>query len=146
MCANEKKMVNRKIERDLLDFLERGSREALLISGARQVGKTFIVREFGRKNFKHYIEINFVKNPKAKALFADTVTEDEFFTLLTAFTSEPIVSGETLIFFDEVQEYPDVLTWVKALVDDGRFKYALSGSLLGLELKDVRSVPVGYMY
>ena len=138
-------MINRKIERDLLGFLERGSREALLISGARQVGKTFIVREFGRKNFKHYIEINFVKNPKARTLFADTVTEDEFFTLLTAFTSEPIVSGETLIFFDEVQECPEIVTFIKFLVDDGRCRYILSGSLLGIELKDVRSAPVGYL-
>lgn len=138
-------MINRKVERDLRNFIERSSKEALLISGARQVGKTFIVREFGRQYFKHYVEINFVKNPKAKTLFADTVAEDEFFTLLTAFTSEPIVPGETLIFFDEVQECPEIVTFIKFLVDDGRCRYILSGSLLGIELKDVRSAPVGYL-
>lgn len=141
----ELKMIRRKVERDLHNFLERGSKEALLISGARQVGKTFIVREFGRQNFKHYIEVNFVKNPKAKALFGDTVTEDEFFTLLTAFTSEPIVSGETLVFFDEIQECPELVAFIKFLVDDGRCRYILSGSLLGIELKNVRSAPVGYL-
>lgn len=138
-------MIKRKIEQDLHEFIKRGAKEALLISGARQVGKTFIVREFGKRNFKHYIEINFVKNPKAKTLFADTVTEDEFFTLLTAFTTEPIVPGETLVFFDEVQECPEVVTFIKFLVDDGRCRYILSGSLLGIELNDVRSAPVGYL-
>lgn len=138
-------MINRRIEEDLRDFLIRGSKEALLISGARQVGKTFIVREFGRRNFKHYVEINFLKNPRAKTLFGDTGSEDEFFTLLTAFTPEPIVSGETLVFFDEIQECPEVVTFIKFLVDDGRCRYILSGSLLGIELKDVRSAPVGYL-
>ena len=138
-------MIRRRIEQELDDFWTRNAKEALLVSGARQVGKTFIVREFARRRFKHFVEINFVKNPKAKALFADTVSEDEFFTLLTALTPEPVVPGETLVFFDEVQACPEAVTFVKFLVDDGRCRYVLSGSLLGIELKDVRSAPVGYL-
>jgi len=138
-------VLGRKVEQELIDFLKRDAKEALLISGARQVGKTYIVRDFGHKYFKHFIEINFIKNPKAKALFQDTVSEDEFFTLLTTVTEELIVPGETLIFFDEVQECPEVVTFIKFLVDDGRCRYILSGSLLGIELNDVRSAPVGYL-
>ena len=138
-------MIRRRIEQELDDFWTRNAKEALLVSGARQVGKTFIVREFARRRFKHFVEINFVKNPRAKALFADTVSEDEFFTLLTTLTPEPIVPGETLVFFDEVQACPEAVTFIKFLVDDGRCRYVLSGSLLGIELKDVRSAPVGYL-
>ena len=138
-------MIARKITKELTAFFERKGKEALLVSGARQVGKTFIIREFAREHYAHFVEINFIKNPKAKTLFAETTSEDEFFTLLSMFTRTALVPGETLIFFDEVQACPEVVTFIKFLVDDGRFQYVLSGSLLGVELKDVRSAPVGYL-
>ena len=69
----------------------------------------------------------------------------ELLLRISAYSRVPLVRSKTLIFFDEVQECPDVMTWVKALVDEGSYIYALSGSLLGVELKDIRSVPVGYM-
>lgn len=138
-------MIHRKIEAELQAFLSRQGKEALLVSGARQVGKTFIIRDFANKNYKHVVEINFIKNPKAKLLFAPSTNEEEFFTLLSTLTSVPLVRGETLIFFDEVQACPEAMTFIKFLVDDGRFHYILSGSLLGIELKNIRSVPVGYL-
>ncbi len=138
-------MLNRKIEAELKAFLSRDGKEALLVSGARQVGKTFIIRDFARRHYKNVVEINFIKNPKAKSLFEGAVNEDEFFAVLSTLTSVPLKRGETLIFFDEVQDCPEVMTFIKFLVDDGRFHYILSGSLLGIELKNIRSVPVGYL-
>ena len=138
-------MLLRKIERELEALFKCNDRYALLISGARQVGKTFIIRETAKRHFKNIIEINFIKNPKAKNLFTDTTSEKDFFILLSAIADKPLVPGETLIFFDEVQKCKEVVTFIKFLVDDGRFKYVLSGSLLGIELNDLRSAPVGYL-
>ncbi len=138
-------MIRRKIEAELDAFLSRNGKEALLISGARQVGKTFSIREFARRHYSNFVEINFIKNPKAKALFAATTSEREFFTILSTLTDVPLVPHETLVFLDEVQVCPEAVTFIKFLVDDGQFHYILSGSLLGIELKGVRSVPVGYL-
>lgn len=138
-------MINRKIEAELKAFLSRQGKEALLVSGARQVGKTFIIRDFAQKHYKHVVEINFIKTPKAKLLFEGATNEDEFFAMLSTLTSVPLKPGETLIFFDEVQACPEIMTFIKFLVDDGRYHYILSGSLLGIELKNIRSVPVGYL-
>ncbi len=138
-------MLKRKIEAELEAFYASDERTALLLTGARQVGKTFVVRETAKRRFRHVVEINFIKNPKAKLLFADTTGEKDFFVLLSAMVGTPLVPGETLVFFDEVQECREVVTFIKFLVDDGRFRYVLSGSLLGIELNDLRSAPVGYL-
>lgn len=138
-------MIHRKIESELDAFLSRNGKEALLVSGARQVGKTFIIREFARRHYANFVEINFIKNPDAKALFAATTSEHEFFALLSTVTDVPLVPHKTLIFFDEVQACPEAVTFIKFLVDNGQFHYILSGSLLGVELKDIRSAPVGYL-
>lgn len=138
-------MISRKIWNELQNFRSKNGKEALLLDGARQVGKTYIVRRFAEQHYKNFIELNFIKNPAAKMLFEGVWDEKEFFVKLSALTSQPLVSGETLVFFDEVQDCPEVVTYIKFLVDDGRFHYILSGSLLGIELKDVRSAPVGYL-
>lgn len=138
-------MIKRKIESELESWHRLRSKEAVLIDGARQVGKTFIVREFARRHFKHLVELNFVKDKKLKKIFENVDSESEVWTRLSAVAGEKMVAGETLVFFDEVQECPEVVTYIKFLVDDGRFRYVLSGSLLGVELKDVRSAPVGYL-
>ena len=138
-------MISRKIWKELQDFHSKDGKEALLVDGARQVGKTYIVRQFAKQYYKNFIELNFIKNPAAKTLFEGVWDEKEFFVKLSALTSQPLVSGETLVFFDEVQDCPEVVTYIKFLVDDGRFHYVLSGSLLGIELKNVRSAPVGYL-
>lgn len=136
-------MLKRKID-DYIRHYYDTSRNALLIAGARQVGKTFSIRNFG-KSFKSFIEINFVENPGAVKVFKEAKSSADVLLRLSAITTIPLIKGETLIFFDEVQECPEVVTFIKFLVDEGSYRYILSGSLLGVELKDLRSEPVGYM-
>jgi predicted AAA+ superfamily ATPase len=138
-------MLWRKVENELAEFKSAKPKTALLLTGARQVGKTFIVREFAGKNYKDFLEINFIRQPAAKSLFENLQGEADFFLRLSAFTDRILEPGNTLIFFDEVQECPEVVTYIKFLVDDGRYQYILTGSLLGVELKDLRSAPVGYL-
>ena len=136
-------MLKRKIDSYIRNYYET-NRNALLITGARQIGKTFSIREFG-KTFKSFIEINFVENPEAVEVFKGAKNSSEILLRLSALTSKPLIKGETLIFFDEVQKCPEIVTSIKFLVDEGSYRYILSGSLLGVELKDLRSEPVGYM-
>ena len=138
-------MLKRKIDAELESFFADSSKVALLVTGARQVGKTFSIREFARRRFSCLVEINFIKMPSAKAIFTEGMTMDDFIVRLSALAESPMPPGETLVFFDEVQECPEIVTYIKFLVDDGRFRYALSGSLLGVELKNLRSAPVGYL-
>ncbi len=136
-------MLKRKIDKYIKGYYET-TRNALLITGARQIGKTFSIREFG-KTFKSFVEINFVENPEAVDVFKGAKDCNDILLRLSAITAVPLVKGETLIFFDEVQKCPEIVTAIKFLVDEGSYRYILSGSLLGVELKDLRSEPVGYM-
>ncbi len=136
-------MLNRKIDGYIRNYYET-THNALLVTGARQIGKTFSIREFG-KSFKSFVEINFVENPGAVELFKGAKSSSDILLRLSAFTPIPLIKGETLIFFDEVQKCPEIVTAIKFLVDEGSYRYILSGSLLGVELKDLRSEPVGYM-
>lgn len=136
-------MLDRKIDRYIRDYYE-SNRTALLITGARQIGKTYSIREFG-KTFESFIEINFVENPDAVALFANAKDSRDILLRLSTVTDKPLIKGKTLVFFDEVQKCPEIVTAIKFLVDEGSYRYIMSGSLLGVELKDLRSEPVGYM-
>lgn len=136
-------MLRRKIDYYIKHYYET-TRNALLITGARQTGKTYSIREFG-KTFKSFVEINFIESPEAVDLFKGARNSRDILFRLSTMTSIPLVKGETLVFFDEVQQCPDIVTAIKFLVDDGSYRYILSGSLLGVELKDLRSEPVGYM-
>lgn len=136
-------MLKRKIASYIREFYN-NSRNALLITGARQTGKTYSIREFG-KTFKNFVEINFVDMPEAVNVFAGARNSNDILLRLSAITRTPLVKGETLVFFDEVQKCPDIVTAIKFLVDEGSYRYIMSGSLLGVELKDLRSEPVGYM-
>lgn len=136
-------MLKRKIDDYLRNYYET-TRNALLVTGARQVGKTFSIRQFG-KSFKTFVEINFIETPEAAELFKGAKSRNDILLRLSAITSVPLIKGETLIFFDEIQQCPDIVTAIKFLVEDGSYRYILSGSLLGVELKDLRSEPVGYM-
>lgn len=120
------------------------SRNALLLTGARQTGKTFSVRHFG-ESFASFIEINFIENPEAIDIFKNITSADEILTRLSLFSDKPLIKGKTLIFFDEVQECDSVITALKFLVEEGSYRYILSGSLLGVELRDIKSEPVGFM-
>ena len=138
-------MINRKITKRLEKFYSDGGRYALLVDGARQVGKTFIIKHFAKAHYENFIEINFLKNESAKRIFQNIEDEKDVLVKLSAFAQRELNRGKTLVFFDEVQECPDVVTYIKFLVQDGTCHYILSGSLLGVELKNVRSVPVGFM-
>lgn len=136
-------MLTRTVDRILLDHFKI-SKTALLIEGARQIGKTFSIRQFGKK-FKTYIEINFIEQPVAISLFKDLSNTKDLLARLSLFTKQKLIKRDTLIFFDEVQICPEVITYIKFLVDEGSYNYILSGSLLGIEINDLRSVPVGYL-
>ena len=138
-------MLKRKIEKEFDRFLKGPKMEALLVTGARQVGKTFSIRQFGKRSFRDFVEINFIERPDAKALFDGIRGKVDFFTRFSAFVGRELPEGETLVFFDEVQECPELVTFIKFLGDDARYRYVLSGSLIGVELRDIRSVPVGYL-
>lgn len=137
-------MINRKAYQFLREFFTNEKR-ALLVTGARQVGKTFAVRKIGKEVFEQVVEINFIEQPDAVELFSHPKSAEEILMRISAFTSKKLVPGKTLIFFDEVQECDEMVTAIKFLVDEGSYRYVMSGSLLGVELKDLRSVPVGYM-
>ena len=137
-------MINRKAYHFLREFFTNEKR-ALLVTGARQVGKTFAVRKIGKEIFEQVVEINFIEQPDAVELFRHPKSAEEILMRISAFTSKKLVPGKTLIFFDEIQECDEMVTAIKFLVDEGSYRYVMSGSLLGVELKDLRSVPVGYM-
>ena len=137
-------MLSRKLD----NFIEKhyaNNKSALLLKGARQVGKTSAIRKYARKQKMNLIEINFYEDDSACGIFKGSQNAKDVLLRISAHTKKKTSLPNTMIFFDEVQKCPEVITWIKFLVDEGSCKYALSGSLLGVELKGVESVPVGYM-
>lgn len=121
------------------------SHGALLVTGARQVGKTYLIRAFGRAHYTHIAEVNLFENEEARLAIGSATSSRELFMRLSAYVSEPLIPEKTLVFIDEIQECPNVLTAIKFLLEREDFDYVLSGSMLGVELKCVRSLPVGYL-
>lgn len=136
--------IKRKIISQLLQWKKKQQKEALLICGARQVGKTTIVREFARQQYKHFVEINFEQMPEVKQAFEGNRDANSIISRLSIMGYGPFVEKQTLIFFDEIQSCPNARTSIKFLVEDGRFDYIESGSLLGINYAEVSSYPVGY--
>lgn len=139
-------MLERKIMQRFGKWFEQPKRKALLVSGARQVGKTFAIRAFAEARYENVIEVNFLEDQTARQLLAGASDADDFIERLTLFSGTPLGVGRTLVFLDEVQEAGDVVTVSKFLVEADRFDLIMSGSLLGVELEDVRSFPVGYLH
>ena len=137
-------MIDRKLDKYIEQHYASNT-SALLLTGARQTGKTFAIRKFARKNGYNLIELNFFEDPSACDIFDGVQSTSEVLMRISAYTRKSTSSPHTLIFFDEVQQCPKAVTWVKFLVDEGSCRYALSGSLLGVALHDIASVPVGYM-
>ena len=138
-------MLYRKIKKIIDEWIGNG-KDALLVTGARQVGKSFIIRESLIEKKVDYVEFNFIKQKKLLSIFNAAIEEDEkTFLENLRVASRRVLNDNTIIFFDEIQECKEIVTVVKFLVEHGRYKYVLSGSLLGVELRDLRSVPVGYM-
>ena len=137
-------MLKREIDSRLREWKADKNHKALLLTGARQVGKTYSVRKFAEQEYENFVEINFIENESAQDIFSDVSNVDMIITNLTAYTGQKLEPGKTLIFLDEIQECPKARTAIKFLVDDCRFDYIESGSLLGVRYKEVKSYPVGY--
>ncbi|MFR5875532.1 MAG: ATP-binding protein [Eubacterium sp.] len=137
-------MLYRKIESLIESHLKSNSKKILLIDGARQVGKTYIIRYVGNKLFENLIEINMVEDALGDRLFANTKTVEDFYLQVSMLAGNKMKKKEnTLIFIDEIQAYPHLLTLLKFLSQDDRFTYIASGSLLGVTLSQTTSIPMG---
>lgn len=137
-------MLYRKIETLIEEHLKSDSQKVLLIDGARQVGKTFIVRHVGKKLFENFIEINMIEDLLGDRLFANTKTVEDFYLQLSMLEGGKMKEKEnTLVFIDEIQAYPYLLTLLKFLSQDNKFTYIASGSLLGVALSQTTSIPMG---
>ena len=138
-------MLKRKISDYLEFYFTPNRREALLITGARQVGKSYAIREFGKSHYSSFIEINLLEDSIARTSISKASNSKDLLLRITAIASQPLIKGKTLIFFDEVQVVPEIVTAIKFLVEEGSYQYVLSGSLLGIGLKGISSMPVGYL-
>ena len=136
-------MIKRHIQSKIYKWIQDGN-NALLVTGARQVGKTYVIRNSLKKNNINYMEFNFIEQPELVELFKNSTDTKDFLMRLSLVADKPLSKG-MIIFFDEIQEVKDFITKIKFLVDDGTYKYVLSGSLLGVELNGLKSAPVGYM-
>ena len=123
----------------------KSSGKALLVTGARQIGKTWLIREEIAKSGYRKFEVNFIDQPDLVDYLNAKMSADEFLVKLKMIMPEDCKPQETIVFFDEIQKCPEIVTKIKFLVEEGSFKYVMSGSLLGVELKGIASVPVGYL-
>ena len=126
------------------EWLKR-SDKALLVTGARQIGKTWLIREEIAKSGYRKFEVNFIDQPDLVDYLNVKMSANEFLVKLKMIMPEDCKPQETVVFFDEIQKCPEIVTKIKFLVEEGSFKYVMSGSLLGVELKGITSVPVGYL-
>ena len=121
------------------------SNKALLVTGARQIGKTWLIRDEISKSGYAKFEINFIDQPDMVTYLNTEMSAEEFLVKLKMIMPENCKPHETVVFFDEIQKCPEIVTKIKFLVDEGSFKYVMSGSLLGVELRGIASAPVGYL-
>lgn len=139
-------ILNRKIFYQLENWKQKNNRKSLVLQGARQVGKTYALREFGRRNYEEVLEINFKKTPSDAGIFNGNLNVD---TLITAmqfrYPEKKMIPGKTLIVLDEIQECEEAITSLKFWTEDGRFDVVASGSMLGIDYKRASSYPVGYV-
>ena len=137
--------LRRKIDKFLEDWKKDEDRKPLIIKGARQIGKTESIKHFAKKNYSNFIEINFVEEPKYKGIIADGYKTDDIIKNMSRINTDlKFTPGKTLIFFDELQEFPEMATALKFFKKDSRFDVICSGSLLGIHYKRIESNSVGY--
>lgn len=138
-------MLKRKIYKDLLEWRAKKSMECLLVQGARQIGKTFIIEDFGKNHYASYIYLNFYQNPEHKKIFDGSLEAAEIYKKISLYVRNvSFIEHDTLIFLDEIQDCPNARTALKFLAIDNRYDVVASGSLLGLHYKEMASIPVGY--
>ncbi len=137
-------MLNRKIDSYLREYLKSDMSQILIVEGARQVGKSYSIREAGKAIYPHFVEVNFAEDDRDKGLFRNVHSTEDFYLALSAYTTEELDTREnTLVFLDEIQHYPQFLTLLKFLREEGRYRYIASGSMLGIALRKTISIPVG---
>lgn len=137
-------MLYRKIESYITQRLSEDSNKILVVSGARQVGKSYIVRYVGTKLYKNFIEINLIEDYEGDRNFENVKSPDDLYIMLGSLFGQQLGnSTDTLIFFDEIQQYPHLITMLKFLRQDNRYRYVASGSLLGVTLSQTTSIPIG---
>lgn len=137
-------MLKRKIEKDIMRWLQ-SSEKALLVYGVRQAGKTFIIRKCLEEAGSRFVEFNLIQQPDIVDILEKATGIDDLILKLSLYSEQRIIPGETILFFDEIQKYKEIVTKIKFLVEDKRFRYVLSGSLLGGEIVNLKSAPVGYL-
>ena len=137
-------MLKRKIQAAIEQYLRSDSNKMLVVDGARQIGKSYIIREVAKRLFPNYIELNFAKDKNGPQVFKDANTVEEFYFQVSTIAGDKMhEKANTLVFLDEIQTYPHLLTLVKFLKEDDRFTYIASGLLLGVTLRQTVSIPVG---
>lgn len=137
-------MLYRKVQHIIYQHLSGNSDKVLVVSGARQIGKSFIIRYVGNQIFRNVVEINLIEDFDGPKIFENVRTTDDFYFALGIVAGAHLGdSSDTLIFLDEIQKYPHLLTMLKFLRQEGRYKYVASGSLLGVTLKRSTSIPIG---
>lgn len=137
-------MLYRKIGDYIEKYLQSGSNKVLIVDGARQIGKSYIIRYVGQKLFQNYIEVNMEADKLGDRIFAEAKTVNDFYLALSVVAGDRMKGKEnTLVFIDEIQAYDHLLTLLKFLKEDNRFTYIASGSLLGVMLKTTSSIPLG---
>ena len=137
-------MLERKFTPFLEHFLTEETDKILLVNGARQIGKSYLIRYVGQKLFQHYVEINLKEDVEGDKVFADVHTTSDLYMRLSNFYSEPLGDKtDTLIFLDEIQSYPHLMTMLKFLNQESRYRFIASGSQLGVALSETPSVPMG---
>lgn len=137
-------MLKRKILNDLINWKNTKDKECLLVKGARQVGKTYIIEEFGKNYYDNYVYLNFFRNPNLKNIFEGSLEASEIYKKMSIYIPNFKLVPNTLIFLDEIQECPNARTALKFLAIDNKYDVIASGSLLGISYKSVPSIPVGY--
>ena len=137
-------MLERKFTSFLTTFLKEEPNKILLVNGARQIGKSYLVRYVGQKLFTHFVEINLKEDAEGEQVFADVHTTNDLYMRLSNFYTDPLGDKtDTLIFLDEIQSYPHLMTLLKFLNQESRYRFIASGSQLGVALSETPSVPLG---
>ena len=137
-------MLYRKISSYLEDYLKSDTDKILILEGARQIGKSFSIRETGKRMYPNFVEINFVEDDEGEQLFKNIHRKEDFYLTLSMVAGDRLSKREdTLVFLDEIQHYPQYLTMLKFLREDRRYRYIASGSLLGVTLQGTTSIPIG---
>lgn len=137
-------MLYRKVEKSIYEHLAGDSDKVLVVTGARQIGKSFIIRHVGSRLFKNVVEINLIEDAEGAGIFRNVRTADDFYFALGIVAGGRLGdASDTLVFLDEIQQYPHLLTMLKFLRQEHRYRYVASGSLLGVTLRKTTSVPIG---